>query len=94
MSTSLSPASHDFGSIRVGQASNSQFAVIGHNFTNGEVSIDGQDRASFSAVKAGQSIDVTFAPVNRGAKVARLKVFIESDGPPYWISSSLQGTGA
>jgi hypothetical protein len=93
-STSLSPSSYNFGAVQVSQSSGTSFSVNGHSFTSAEVSIDGQDRASFSASKNGQQINVTFQPGSRGAKIARLKVLIESDGPPYFIFASLQGQGA
>jgi hypothetical protein len=93
MSASLSPNSHDFGNVSVGQSRASSFSVTGASFTGGEVTIDGQDRASFYAAKQDSNIDVTFTPGNQGTKVARLKVLIQSSGSPYWIQASLQGNG-
>src|SRR5215469_1744785 len=84
MPTSLLPTFYDFGQMHIGQSSGAQFSVVGHPFTSGEVSIDGQDRASFFASKVGDQISRTFRPVTRGEKFARLKVLIESDGS-LWI---------
>jgi hypothetical protein len=93
MAAYLKPSDFDFHSFQVGHATVGAIAVVGATFTSGEVAIDGQDRTSFTAVKNIEYLNVTFRPVSVGAKIARVKVLIESDGPPYWIYANLQGIG-
>ncbi len=100
---SISPASHDFGGLVIGQNSISYFQVknTGSGSTGAlSASITGSDAGDFSvhemncpnplAANQSCSIGVEFAPASRGAKNASLTVDASPGGG---ASASLTGTG-
>ncbi len=98
----LSPASHDFSTVTVGQRSSTTFSLSNAAGTAplaiGKISISGA--RSFSqtnncgttlAIGAGCTIQVTFAPTKAGAATATLTVSDNAPGSPQ--TATLQGMG-
>ncbi len=102
----MSPASLDFGTIRVGRESKAQTATLTNtgggplNFVSPGIVITGANSGDFSqtndcqspiASYAGCTIDVIFTPTAEGSRTAILSINDDAGGSPQLVN--LSGVG-